>query len=73
VIRDPGVWRDVLERVAASLSDRQAAMMDLMVSPLLGADGNVEFLAHLIAHAPGPGPEIDIDAAVAAATARQGG
>jgi hypothetical protein len=38
-------------------------MMGLMVSPLRGADGNVEFLAHLRASPP-PGPGVDIVAAV---------
>jgi len=42
-------------------------MIDAMVSPLLGADGNVEFLAHVTAHAPAPDVEVDFDALVAAA------
>ena len=47
VIRDPEVWADVLETVSGALVDHRAAMMGVMVSPLTGADGNVEFLAHL--------------------------
>jgi hypothetical protein len=43
-------------------------MMGLMVSPLTGADGNVEFLAYLEAHAAqGSGPSVATAAAVAAA------
>ena len=30
-------------------------MMGVMVSPLRGADGNIEFLLHLRRHRPGPG------------------
>ena len=47
VVRDQGVWANALESVASAFSAHGAAMMDLMVSPLTGADGNVEFLAHL--------------------------
>jgi 23S rRNA (cytidine1920-2'-O)/16S rRNA (cytidine1409-2'-O)-methyltransferase len=47
VIRDPDVWARVLEEVRASYEQLGAAMMGLMVSPIRGAEGNVEFLAHL--------------------------
>jgi hypothetical protein len=50
VVRDPAVWRRVLEEVRSSLAERGAVMMGVMVSPLLGASGNVEFLVHLRAH-----------------------
>jgi 23S rRNA (cytidine1920-2'-O)/16S rRNA (cytidine1409-2'-O)-methyltransferase len=74
VIRDPGVWRDVLEQTRSALAAHGAAMMDAMVSPLLGADGNVEFLAHLRAHAPAPAAAgVDIEALVASAVARRDG
>ncbi len=49
VIRDPQVWRRVLDDVSAALRARGAAIMDGMVSPLPGADGNVEFLLHAVA------------------------
>jgi 23S rRNA (cytidine1920-2'-O)/16S rRNA (cytidine1409-2'-O)-methyltransferase len=49
VIRDPAVWGRVVDEVAAALRDRGAAIMGVMVSPLRGADGNVEFLLHAIA------------------------
>jgi 23S rRNA (cytidine1920-2'-O)/16S rRNA (cytidine1409-2'-O)-methyltransferase len=51
VVRDPQVWRRVLGEVASALVAQRAAMMGAMVSPLKGADGNVEFLLHLRAHA----------------------
>jgi 23S rRNA (cytidine1920-2'-O)/16S rRNA (cytidine1409-2'-O)-methyltransferase len=46
VISDPAVWRRVLEEVGTAFVVRGAAMMGAMVSPLVGADGNVEFLTH---------------------------
>ena len=60
VIRDPAVWRRVLGEVRTAFSDSGAAMIGVMRSPLLGADGNVEFLA--LFH-PGGGPVVD-DAAL---------
>ncbi|MFP5377742.1 MAG: TlyA family RNA methyltransferase [Acidimicrobiia bacterium] len=71
VIRDPAVWRRVLEEVRSALAARRAAMMGAMVSPLTGADGNVEFLAHFVAHAPDPaGAPVDLDGVVAAVNPR---
>jgi 23S rRNA (cytidine1920-2'-O)/16S rRNA (cytidine1409-2'-O)-methyltransferase len=59
VVRDQGVWANALESVASAFSAHGAAMMEVMVSPLTGADGNVEFLAHLQAQCPaGISPEI---------------
>ena len=46
VIRDPAVWRRVLNEVLIALQATGAAIMGAMVSPLTGADGNVEFLVH---------------------------
>jgi 23S rRNA (cytidine1920-2'-O)/16S rRNA (cytidine1409-2'-O)-methyltransferase len=46
VIRDPAVWRRVLDEVLIALQATGAAIMGAMVSPLTGADGNVEFLVH---------------------------
>jgi 23S rRNA (cytidine1920-2'-O)/16S rRNA (cytidine1409-2'-O)-methyltransferase len=48
VIRDPTVWRRVLGDVSAALRAQGAAIMGGMVSPLPGADGNVEFLLHAV-------------------------
>ncbi|MCX7622060.1 MAG: hypothetical protein N2037_14610, partial [Acidimicrobiales bacterium] len=44
VIRDPAVWRKVLNEVIAALSYHGAAMIGCMASPITGAEGNVEFL-----------------------------
>ncbi len=52
VVRDQAVWRQVLETVCAALAAQQAAIMGVMVSPLTGADGNVEFFARFHAHQP---------------------
>jgi hypothetical protein len=51
-------------------------MMDVMASPLRGADGNTEFLLHLRRDAPAPGatpPDAALDAVVAEAAALVGG
>jgi 23S rRNA (cytidine1920-2'-O)/16S rRNA (cytidine1409-2'-O)-methyltransferase len=49
VITDPAIWERVLAELAAALGEAGAAMMGTMVSPLRGADGNVEFLIHAVA------------------------
>ena len=46
VIRDPEVWRRTLDEATGAVSDAGAAIMGVMVSPITGGDGNVEFLAH---------------------------
>jgi 23S rRNA (cytidine1920-2'-O)/16S rRNA (cytidine1409-2'-O)-methyltransferase len=46
VITDSEVWRRAVNGVVSALGDAGAAMMGAMVSPIKGADGNVEFLAH---------------------------
>lgn len=46
VIADPEVWHRVLGEVTGTLRGHGAAIMGLMISPLRGADGNVEFLLH---------------------------
>jgi 23S rRNA (cytidine1920-2'-O)/16S rRNA (cytidine1409-2'-O)-methyltransferase len=63
VIRDPAVWQDALRRVLATFADHAAPARGLMVSPLVGAEGNVEYLAHLVAGAT-TGPQREIDALV---------
>jgi 23S rRNA (cytidine1920-2'-O)/16S rRNA (cytidine1409-2'-O)-methyltransferase len=68
VIRDPEVWRSAVGSVIAAFGAARTTMMGLMVSPLRGADGNVEFLAHLRAGPP-PGDPVDVRAAVAVAIA----
>lgn len=72
VVRDPAVWRQALESVRVAAERRGAAMMGAMVSPLTGAGGNVEFLAHLRAHSGGPPQRgVDLDSVVAAACSRE--
>ena len=72
VITDPAVWLRALEGVAAAMGGAGAAMMGAMVSPVPGADGNVEFLFHLLAHTPtdratGGSAPVDLAAVVAEA------
>lgn len=76
IISDPEVWRRVLHEVHDAFADRGAAIMGAMTSPIAGADGNVEFLVHLVA-APDAPPErrrgaAALDAAVDEAIARRG-
>lgn len=73
VISDPAIWRRVLEEVIGALNARGAAIMDVMASPLRGADGNVEFLLHAVSggarsRASTTGP-VDLDALLASVTA----
>ena len=76
VIRDPGVWRQAVMGAIGAFDAAGAAMMGVMVSPLRGADGNVEFLAHLR-----PGSDaatllsergLDVEQALAEAAGEQG-
>jgi 23S rRNA (cytidine1920-2'-O)/16S rRNA (cytidine1409-2'-O)-methyltransferase len=73
VIRDPEVWADALRGVVDSYAARGAAIMGLMVSPLLGAEGNVEFLAHVMATTPrtSADPDEQVAGVVGAAVARR--
>ena len=75
VIRDPEVWRRTVLGVGGALADAGAAIMGVMVSPLTGAEGNVEFLLHADAR-PGADGLADLDAcvelAVAEAARREG-
>lgn len=47
VVRDPNVWRDVLEMVLAFAIESGWQIRGLERSPILGPAGNVEFLMHL--------------------------
>jgi 23S rRNA (cytidine1920-2'-O)/16S rRNA (cytidine1409-2'-O)-methyltransferase len=49
VISDPAVWRRVLDEIRSDVVSHGAAMMGVMLSPITGADGNVEFLV-LLSH-----------------------
>lgn len=46
VVRDPDVWAECVTACLSALREAGAAIMEAMVSPLRGADGNVEFLVH---------------------------
>ena len=70
VIRDPAVWRRVLDEVCSAASEQGASMMEAMVSPLTGADVNVEFLVRL--QAGRAATVVDLDAVVADAIAAHG-
>jgi 23S rRNA (cytidine1920-2'-O)/16S rRNA (cytidine1409-2'-O)-methyltransferase len=52
VVRDPAIHREVLERVVAGATALGLGTRDVIASPILGPEGNREFLALL---APGPG------------------
>jgi 23S rRNA (cytidine1920-2'-O)/16S rRNA (cytidine1409-2'-O)-methyltransferase len=70
VIRDPEVWRRVLTEVAEVGRAQGADRMDVMPSPITGADGNVEFLLHARRGTGAPGGAVDVDGAVAEALGR---
>ena len=72
VIRDRTVWHRVLAALRSDVEARGASMMGLMISPITGAQGNVEFFA-LIAPSPSLPPVDDatIDAIVDAAAERE--
>jgi 23S rRNA (cytidine1920-2'-O)/16S rRNA (cytidine1409-2'-O)-methyltransferase len=53
VVTDPAIWRRVLSEVLGALREAGTAIMGAMVSPLTGADGNVEFLVHAVTGRPG--------------------
>ena len=51
VVRDPAIHRDVLERVTTRARELGLGTRGVIASPILGPEGNREFLAHM-----GPGP-----------------
>ena len=63
VVRDPLVWRRVLGEVADSCRVNGIGVAAVMVSPLVGPAGNVEFLLH--GRKGEPDGAVDLDAAVA--------
>ncbi len=72
VVHDPAVWRDVLIKVTSALVAARTGIMGVMVSPLTGPAGNVEFLVHPRNAAVRPAvPEALIEQAVAAAVNRR--
>jgi 23S rRNA (cytidine1920-2'-O)/16S rRNA (cytidine1409-2'-O)-methyltransferase len=52
VVRDPAIHREVLERIVATTREQGLGTRAVTASPILGPEGNREFLVHL---APGPG------------------
>jgi 23S rRNA (cytidine1920-2'-O)/16S rRNA (cytidine1409-2'-O)-methyltransferase len=68
VVRDPGVHRSVLDAVVAQAAVLRLGARAVIASPILGPDGNREFLVHL--HA-GPGCSA-IDEEIVAVTGAHG-
>ena len=62
VIRDRAIWQRTLLGVCYAVADAGSAIMGVMVSPVTGATGNVEFLLHADARG-GAGIEEGIEAA----------
>ena len=58
IVRDPDVHRAVLHEVVLGLESSGLFVVDVMVSPLRGADGNVEFLVR--GNRTGPVVAIDV-------------
>ena len=54
VVRSPEVWRQVIEDLTSGIAALGWQVAGLIVSPIKGAAGNVEFLVHLKR---GPGEE----------------
>jgi 23S rRNA (cytidine1920-2'-O)/16S rRNA (cytidine1409-2'-O)-methyltransferase len=74
VIRDPEVWRSVLQSTIDAVLSHGATIMGCVPSPLTGADGNVELLLHVREGlVQPPPPPIELDAVLAAAAAVAGG
>ena len=49
IVRDPAIHREVLERTAEVAREARLGTRDVIASPILGAEGNREFLVHLAA------------------------
>jgi 23S rRNA (cytidine1920-2'-O)/16S rRNA (cytidine1409-2'-O)-methyltransferase len=66
VVHGAEVWRAALEAATSALEAAGASIMGAMVSPLRGADGNVEFLVHAVGDGgSGRRHAVDLDAVVA--------
>ena len=76
VVRDPVVWRRVLDETVKAASDLALAVLGATVSPITGASGNVEFIVWLQAVGANPNASLAddhgtmLDDVVAAAEAR---
>ena len=64
VVRDPGVWRRAIERVAETARAAGAGPRGVTASPITGPAGNVEFFLH--ARAGDGGVALDRDGAIGA-------
>jgi len=67
VISDPAVWRAAVVGAGDAFAALGAVMMSVVASPILGAQGNAEFLAHVRwggKAAAAPRLESDLDAAI---------
>jgi 23S rRNA (cytidine1920-2'-O)/16S rRNA (cytidine1409-2'-O)-methyltransferase len=65
VVRDPAIHRAVLERTAITAQEAGLGIRGVIASPMLGAQGNREFLVHV-----GFGPSCaEIDERIARVTA----
>ena len=73
VVRDPTVHRAVLERVVEQARALGLGTRDVIASPILGPDGNREFLVHVQAGPSCADLPVRIEAAVAAAWADRAG
>lgn len=76
VVRDPSLWSEALSTVANAAINCGGVIMGAMVSPLHGADGNVEFCLHVVVPGPdvvaaGPDPAVLLEAAVDSASRRE--
>jgi 23S rRNA (cytidine1920-2'-O)/16S rRNA (cytidine1409-2'-O)-methyltransferase len=60
VVRDPAIHREVLGRIVETASELGLGARDVIASPILGPEGNREFLVHF---QPGPGCS-DIEARI---------
>jgi 23S rRNA (cytidine1920-2'-O)/16S rRNA (cytidine1409-2'-O)-methyltransferase len=47
VVRDPAIHREVIERITAHARDLGLGTREVIASPILGPEGNKEFLVHL--------------------------
>lgn len=47
IISDPSVYQTVLQNILSFAQDEKFALLNVTVSPITGAKGNIEFLAHL--------------------------
>ncbi len=65
VIREPRVWAEALRGALDAYAGHGTVIMGLMVSPLVGAEGNVEFFAHLVSRPGGPVVGQDHEALIA--------